>query len=257
MQMIDTHAHLELPTFENDLDDVIQRARSIGVSLILCVGTTVESSRQCLDLAERYPAELRATAGIHPHYSDGVSAGEWDVLHELARRDKVVAVGETGLDFHREHSDRHTQMNSFQQHISLALDLHKPLIVHARKADEDVIQLLESRGHDLRGVRHCFDSSAQIAMRYVELGFHVAFGGLITREGHKKLKRAARKIPDQRLLLETDSPYMIPRTGEGRRNEPAYLKNIVTTLAELRETTPARIAEITTANAHALFELDG
>lgn len=253
MDIVDTHAHLDLEDYEDDLVDVLQRAGEAGVNRIICVGTSLEASERCVELARRFPQRIYATVGIHPNYCSEANTTDWDRIGELARLAPVVAIGETGLDFHHSHSDRDSQEAWFRRHIELSLSVGKPLIVHARKADQRSIELLAEGGEIIHGVRHCFDSSAQIAAQYVERGLHVGFGGLLTREGHKKLKQAARTLPEERLLVETDCPYMTPRSVESRRNEPAHIVKTVEALADIRSSVPQHIADLTTRNAGRLF----
>lgn len=253
MHIVDTHAHLDLPEFEADLLEVLQRAADAGVDRIVCVGTTLESSRRCVELARRYPDRLYATVGVHPNYCSEPGEEESERLRHLASLPHVVAIGETGLDFHHDYAPREVQEKFFRQHIRLSISSSKPLIVHARKADERVLAILGEEGNLIHGVRHCFDSSAQIAADYLERGLHIGFGGILTRPGHKKLKKAARTVPAERLLVETDCPYMTPPEAQTGRNEPALIRSTTRTLAGLRSTTEEKIAKTTTRNAGRLF----
>lgn len=253
MNIIDTHAHLDLPEFQDDLSEVLQRAAEAGVGRIICVGTTLDSSRRCVELARRYPDRIYATVGVHPNYCSEPGEDDWERLERLLALPHVVAVGETGLDFHHDYASPQLQEEFFRRHIRLSLSAGKPLIVHARKADERAIVILEEEADRIHGVRHCFDSSAQIAAGYLERGLHVGFGAIITRRGHKKLKKAARTVPDERLLVETDCPYMTPQDAETGRNEPALIRSTTQTLAGLRGTTEEKIAQLTTRNAGRLF----
>lgn len=253
MRIVDTHAHLDATQFDQDLHPVLQRAADAGVYKIICVGTTVESSRACLELAERFPERVHAAVGIHPNYSSEEKEADFDLLGRWIQHPGAVALGETGLDYHHDYSPKDRQKDFFRRHIRLALATNTPLIIHSRKADSDTLEILRQEGERIPGVRHCFDSSAQIAAAYLELGLHVAFGGTLTRRGHKKLKTAARSVPDERLLVETDCPYMIPRPVDVRRNEPAFITHTVEALSDLRNRTPEKIAESTTRNAEELF----
>jgi TatD DNase family protein len=252
MNIVDTHAHLDMPEFEADLTQVLQRAGEAGVRQIICVGTTLDSSRRCVKLSRQHPNRIYATVGIHPNYccEPGEDADE---LERLATLPQVVAIGETGLDFHHDYASQEQQERFFRRHIRLSLSVGKPLIVHARKADERTIAIMAEEAQMIHGVRHCFDSSAQIAAGYLERGLHIGFGGIITRAGHKKLKRAARTVPDERLLVETDCPYMTPRGAESGRNEPAFIRGTVRALAGLRGRSDDTIAEVTSRNARRLF----
>ncbi len=252
MRIADTHAHLDVPAFADDLPAVLRRAEQAGLERIICVGTDLASSRRCVELARRLGGLLRAAVGIHPNSWADAAAGDFEALAELAAAPEVLAVGETGLDFHHDRTPRPAQLDAFRRHLALARRLGKPLIVHARKADDAVLDTLTEWG-PMAGVRHCFDASAQVAERYLALGFHVSFAGTITRPGHRKLKAAARALPLDRLLVETDCPYQTP-AGRGKvRNEPAFIVDTVQALAALRAAPPEEIAAATAANARRLF----
>lgn len=256
MRIIDVHAHLGMPQFEDDLADVLDRAARAGVSTVVCVGTDLQSSCRCIELARRFPQRIHASVGIHPNYCRQAGTDEMSQLQELAAAPEVVAIGETGLDFHREFTGPQEQIAAFRRHIRLALSAGKPLIVYSRKSDEEVLRVLAQESEIPSGVRHCFDSSAQMAARYVELGLHISFAGTVTHSGHKKLKTAARTVPAGRLLIETDCPYQTPAPRRRVRNEPAFIADTVRVLAELRGVTPDVLAAQTTANARRLFRLD-
>jgi len=252
-QITDVHAHLDARQFAADLSAVMDRAAQAGVSRIVTSGTDLESSRRCVELARRMPRRVYATVGVHPN--DWFRSGPDDMrqLERLVGQPEVVAIGETGLDLHRKTTQLEQQLDAFRQHIRLALWMNKPLIVHAHKSDEEVLRVLAESDARLSGLRHCFDRAPQIAERYVELGFYISFGGLVTRSGFKKVKHAARTVPDERLLVETDSPYQAPASRAGARNEPAFIVDTVRALAELRGTTPEQIAAITAENAARLL----
>jgi TatD DNase family protein len=253
MDIIDTHAHLEQECFSDQLSEILERGRKAGVDRVLCVGTSLPTSRRCIELSRQHPETLAAAVGIQPTRCAEADSSWSEQMGELLQNDCVVAVGETGLDFHHEYSTQAEQEAFFRRHVRLSLDINLPLIVHARKADPETLAILNDETSELRGVRHCFDSSTQIAEQYVEMGMHVAFGGILTRPGHKKLKQAARRVPDGKLLVETDCPYMIPDRVEAERNEPAYITHTIHALASLRDQCPDEIAEITTTNARMLF----
>lgn len=248
----DTHAHLDLPDYADDLDAVLRNAGRCGVGRIICAGTSLESTRRCIGLASQFPGLITAAAGIHPGCCSPLPGDAIKQLRTLAASPEVVAIGETGLDFHRDYRDRQLQKDFFRRHIEIALELDKPLIIHGRKADEEILAVLDSYDGPISGVRHCFDGSEQIAALYAERGFYLAFGGLITRQGYKKPKKAARSTPPDRLLIETDCPYMTPAGAPSRRNQPAYISLTVEALAELRNETTERIAAVTTENAKTL-----
>ncbi len=253
MRIVDTHTHLDGRQFEKDLAEVLDRAAAAGVRWMMCVGTDLASSRRCIELARRFPGRLRAAVGIHPNQWREAGPDDMSEIERLAATPEVVAVGETGLDFHHKFTPPDEQRAAFRRHTLLALSTGKPLIVHSRKSDEEVLRILAAEGEVPPGVRHCFEGSAQVAGRYVELGFHISFAGAVTRPGHKKTKAAARAVPEDRLLVETDCPYQTPAARSGARNEPAFIVDTIEALAALRDEEPATIASLTTANAMRLF----
>ncbi len=251
--MFDTHAHLAAPEYDPDLPQVLERARTGGVTQVLCVGTDLASSRRCVELARRWPDMVRAAAGIHPTHPAGDDAADMSILCELAALPEVVAIGETGLDFHHPHCPREVQMARFRRHIELARSTGKPLIVHARRSDEEVLAELAGHRGELAGVRHCFERPAETARHYLELGFHISLAAAVTREGYRKLKAAVAGLPADRLLLETDCPYQTPASRAPGRNEPAYLADTIRAVAAIRQAEPGTLAELTARNAAALF----
>jgi TatD DNase family protein len=253
MDLVDTHAHLALPAFEDDLEQVLTRAERTGVRRIVSVGTDPESSRRCLELAARYPGHILATAGIHPSHWSQIEPGGMAYIEELARDPRIVAVGETGLDFHYDHPLPADQVEAFERHVALALAVGKPIIIHSRKADNAVLNVLRGAGGQLSGVRHCFDRPIGAALPYLEMGLYVSVGAAVTREGYRRLKAAVREIPAERLLLETDCPYQSPPSHAGQRNEPALIVETLNAAAALRGEPPDILAATTTANAERLF----
>jgi TatD DNase family protein len=253
MKLIDTHAHIDADCYDDERHEIIARAKNAGLKKIICVGTSAVTSCRCVQLAHEFADILYATVGIHPTYTGDADRLEFSKLEALAKDEKTVAIGETGLDYHHNYSTPEKQKDYFLRHLELAQRLDKPVIIHARKADESTLRLIDENCPDIKGVRHCFDSSYQMASEYTDRGFYVAFGGMITRDGHKKLKNAAARLDAGKLLLETDCPYMTPAAMERRRNEPAFIVETATKLAELRGVTLQDIAEITTRNAEELF----
>jgi len=253
MSIIDTHAHVDMSQFRDDLDAVLDRARRAGVARILCVGVDLPSSRRCVELANLYPDVIRAAVGIHPNDWSEAAPGDFASLEDLAALPEVVAVGETGLDFYRDRTPVEAQVTGLRRHIELARAVDKPLIIHARKSDERVLEELARGGSGLRGVRHCFDGSSEVAERYTACGFSIAVGGVVTRPGYKKLKAALRALPADRLMVETDCPYQTPASRAGSRNEPAFLVETVRALAEIRAESVTQVASATTQAAERLF----
>ncbi|MFO8007932.1 MAG: TatD family hydrolase [Candidatus Brocadiia bacterium] len=253
MELFDSHAHLNSDRFTADLAQVLQRAREAGVARMVCPGVDLPSSRRAVELTSQHPERILAAVGIHPTCWTGAGPAELAVLEELAGLPQVVAIGETGLDFHRQDVTPEAQEEGFRHHMTLARSVGKPLIVHSRRADEAVLELLRAEGAGLRGVRHCFDRPMETARQYLELGFNISLAAAVTREGYKRLKKAVRRMPPDRLLIETDCPYQTP-AGRGRvRNEPAFLVETAEAVARLRGQTPEEIARVTAANAAQLF----
>lgn len=255
MGLIDTHAHLTDSRFEKDVDEVISRAFDAGIEAIVTVGTDVENSRVALALAERHP-NLYATVGIHPHAASTFSEQSLATLRELARSPLVVAIGETGLDFHYDNSPREDQRLCLARHLELGCELGLPIVVHAREADDDLVALLRAAPPGTRGVLHSFSSGPELLELALELGWHISFSGMLT---FAKFAAAdlLRRVPLERLLLETDSPYLSPAPLRGERNEPRNVTLVASRAAELRDEDPAALVEATTRNARALFGLEG
>lgn len=255
MKHVDTHAHLNLPHFDGKLEPVLQRAAAAGVERIICVGTDIESSRRAVELADEYPDRLRAAVGIHPTAAGNATPQDVFRLEEMLGHPRVVAVGETGLDYHHDESTPEQQKHMFRRHLELSAEHDLPVIVHARKADEDTLEMLQAADGPLTGVRHCFDGSLQVAEEFLDVGLYISFTALLTRGGHKKLKTAARHAPEDRILVETDCPYMKPAGVDAEMNEPSLITHTVEKLASLRECAPEALADACTRNARELFDL--
>ncbi len=254
--LVDTHAHLNFPQFSEDRDAVIQNARQAGVTRIVNVGTDLEVSRQAVALAELHE-EVYATAGFHPHDVEKADEPSLEALSELAIHEKVVAVGETGLDFFRDYAPRDLQERVFRRHICLAREAGLPLVVHSRGAEGRALDLLEGEGAgDVGGVLHCFGGNAEQAIRGVGINFYVGFGGTVTFKKSSSLPVALGTPPD-RLVLETDCPYLSPAPHRGGRNEPAYTRHVAECLADAAGEPLERLAARTTENALRLFGLSG
>ncbi len=248
--MIDSHAHLTSEEYSEDLDLVIERAAQSGVEAIICVGFDLESSRRCVELTEKYAAVF-AAVGIHPHDASKLNNQALAELEGLCKHKKVVAVGETGLDFYRNLSPRDSQEKAFIEQIRLAKRVSLPVIVHSRDAHRRVIEILTSEGVS-RGVMHCFSGGAQIAKEAIDLGLYISFAGPVTYGG-SKFNEIVRIVPSDRLLIETDCPYLSPVPHRGRRNEPSYLRFIVEKLAGMMNLSAQDVAAMTAQNARLLF----
>lgn len=255
--MIDTHCHLSYPDFDADRDAVIARALAAGVSGFLTVATDENDWRRTLDIAEGR-SQVRAALGIHPNYAGAYSARAADEMRILAQANpRVTAFGETGLDFFRDHAPREKQREAFRGHLSLADELKKPFILHCRAAEPEMMDELrrhrDRTGHALRGVWHCFTSTRVFAKQASELDLYFGIGGILTYPKADELRAAVAELPEDRLLLETDCPFLPPQGWRGQRNEPAYLAKVLEKLAEIRQTTPDEAGRITTGNALRLF----
>lgn len=251
---IDTHCHLNHPDYRMDLGVVLKRAEEAGVERILCVGYDMETSVLAVKLA-RDVSMISAAIGVHPHDADTFSPDFVEQLRELAAdREHVVAIGETGLDYFRSLSPHVTQQRAFRRHIELAHELELPLIVHSRDAQEDVLQVLIEAGLPPKGVvMHCLPADGDFARRSVEMGCYVGLGGTVTFKNAQPIRDIVSGLPIDRLLLETDAPYLTPHPYRGQRNEPGYLPLIASSLAEAQGVSLQDIADQTTANARRLF----
>jgi len=251
-KIIDTHAHLDFPDYKDDIDEVIERAGEVGVEYMINVGTTVASSNKSIELAKQYE-QIYASIGIHPNEASKVSGEEWSRLEALAGGDKVVAIGETGLDYYRDRSKREDQKRLFHQHIELAQRHNLPVIIHNREASSDCLDIVHEYSGKIKGVVHCFAGTVEDAEEFLKLGFHVSFAGPITFPKADNLREALKAVPVERLLLETDCPFLAPQPKRGKRNEPSYLQYTIPVLAELYKLSVEDIKRITTLSAKNLF----
>ncbi|EEG76593.1 TatD family hydrolase [Dethiobacter alkaliphilus] len=251
--LIDTHAHLNDKRFSDDLPSVLERAKAAGVEIIINVGYDLASSENSLKFSDRFP-QMYAAVGIHPHEAAQTPKGSLEGLRRLAVENKVVALGEMGLDYYYDHSPRPVQQEMFRRQIRLALELDLPVIVHDRDAHHDVLTILREEGA-VKGVMHCFSGDVAFARQCLDLGFYLSLAGPVTFKNAKDLAAVAREVPLERLLLETDAPYLAPVPYRGKRNEPAHVAVVAQKVAEIRETDVASIARQTTENAKRLFNL--
>ncbi|MGQ9584768.1 MAG: TatD family hydrolase [Anaerolineae bacterium] len=255
--LTDTHAHLDAPAFSRDLEGVLARAQEAGVRAIVLPGLNLESSRQVIALAHRYPG-LYAAVGLHPHETRTLTARGLTELESLAGDPSVVAVGEIGLDFYRNLSPRETQVWAFGELLALARRVEKPVIVHDREAHEEVLIALREHAQEpgfRGGVLHAFSGGLDMALQVMEWGYHVGVGGPVTYPKARRTREVAAGIPPSRLLLETDCPYLPPEPYRGRRNEPAYVALVAEAVAGVRAIAQEIVAEVTTGNACCLFGL--
>ncbi len=255
--LIDSHAHIQGKEYAGEVEAVIARAREAGVEKIIAVGGAgdMSSNTEAIALAKTFP-DIYATVGMHPHDAKDVGADELKKLKELAAAPKVVAVGETGLDYYYDHSPREVQRRVFAEFIHLARETGLPIVVHERDAANDAAQLLRGEGEGkIHGVIHCFTGDYEAACAYLNLGFYISFTGIITFKNAEPLREVVRKVPLERMFVETDSPYLTPVPHRGKRNEPAYVRYVAETIANLKRISLEEVARVTTQNVQALFDM--
>ena len=256
--LIDTHAHLSFPDFASDLPATVARANAAGVTQIVSVATDLTDARRVLAVAGEYPGVF-ASVGLHPnHISDSWSA-DMQELAALAGQPKVVAIGETGLDYYRSRDHATTQKEMFQAHLDLARQRRLPVIIHCRAADADTLAMVRANVPDWRpwGVMHCFAGNTEVALECIKLGLLISFTGIVTFKNADALRVVAGAVPLESLVLETDSPYLAPVPQRGQRNEPAFIPHIAGALAQIKNVPVEELARITSANARRLFKLPG
>ncbi|HEV3003929.1 MAG TPA: TatD family hydrolase [Pirellulales bacterium] len=254
IQLFDTHAHLDQPEFDDDRTEMIARARSAGVTTVIAVGTTAATSAACVALAAAQEGVF-AALGIQPNYCAEAAADDWQRVLSLVDRPGVVAIGETGLDRHWDFAPLEVQRDYFDRHLRLSQERKLPFIVHTRESEEDVLAMLREarRRGPLAGVMHSFTGTTETAAECVELGLYISFAGMVTYKKSDPLRCVARRVPAERILIETDSPYLAPHPLRGSRNEPAHLVHTAACLAHERGQTLEEFAALTTANAWQLF----
>lgn len=258
MLVIDTHCHLDFEDFAEELPQVLERARGAGVHAFVCIGSgkDTSSARGACRLAQQ-EADVWAAVGVHPHDAGSMTEADWAELADLGGQRRVVAIGETGLDYYYDHSPRDLQQVAFRRFIAMAHQLGKPVISHIRDAHADAQQILrEERGSDTGGVIHCFTGGVDDARAYLDMGQMLSFSGILTFKNAEPIREAARFAPLDRILVETDSPYLAPIPYRGKRNEPAYVVETLKRLAEIKNVDVETAARVTTANAQRLFGLN-
>jgi len=255
--LIDSHAHIQGKEYTGEAEAVIERARAAGVEKIITVGGAgdMSSNTEAVVLADSFP-NVYATVGMHPHDAKDVGAHELQTLKELATSPKVIAVGETGLDYYYSHSPHDVQRRVFGQFIHMARDTDLPIVVHERDAARDAAELLRAEGSaKLRGVIHCFTGDYEAACAYLDLGFYLSFTGIITFKNAEPLREVVRKVPLEKMFVETDSPYLTPVPHRGRRNEPAFVRFVAETIAKVKGVELAEVARVTSENVKKLFRI--
>ncbi|MGJ9385879.1 TatD family hydrolase [Salipaludibacillus sp. CF4.18] len=251
--LFDTHVHLNADQFEEDVEEVIQRAKDTGVEKMVVVGFDEKTINKAMTLVENYDF-LYASVGWHPVDAVDCTDKYLDWIEELASHPKVVAIGETGLDYHWDKSPKDIQKDIFRKQIHLAKRVKLPIIIHDREAHEDIVQVLqEENAAEVGGIMHCFAGDMEIANACLDMNFHLSFGGPVTFKNAVLPKEVVKEVPLDRLLIETDAPFLAPHPNRGKRNEPAYVKLIAEKIAELRNITYEELASATSANAKKLF----
>ncbi len=256
LSLIDTHCHLDFPDFKDQRDAVVQRARDAGVKRMITICTHASRFAGVKEVAETYD-DVFCSLGVHPHHSgeDGeLVETKW--LVEQSKYKKVVGLGETGLDYYYNNSPKELQQESFRRHIHASLETDLPLIVHTRDADADTYEILKSEGQGrLRGLLHCFSSGAKLAEQAVEMGFYLSLSGIVTFKKSQELRDIVKNIPLEKILVETDAPFLAPMPHRGRTNEPAYVVHTAAAVAEVKGVSLEELGNITTANALRVFNL--
>jgi TatD DNase family protein len=256
--LIDTHAHLTDERFTADLSELLARATAAGVIHTLTVATTAADSAASVRIAEEHPSRLSAAVGIHPNEAAEAAAGDWDTVVALSGRPEVRAIGETGLDRHWDRTPFPLQEEYFARHLDLGRRLGKAVVIHCREADADVVRMLRAefdRHGPVRGVMHSFTGDWSTAEAALAMGLHVSFAGMLTYKNADNVRSVAVRVPLDRLMVETDCPYLAPVPVRGKRNEPAFVAHTAARLADLRGLSPEALAELTTRNAQRLFDL--
>jgi len=255
MNIADTHCHIDFPQFDGRLSELLENAKQMEVSYMVCAAVNLEDFPRILNLVESKPG-LFASVGVHPNYTQ-CEEPSVERLVQLSKNEKVVAIGETGLDYFRSQGDLEWQRERFKTHILAAREAHMPIIVHSRKAPEDTMRILKENGADgPRGVMHCFTGDYPMAKAALDLGFYISFSGIVTFKNSTDLASVAKKIPLDRMLVETDSPYLSPVPMRGKENQPAYVRYTAEFLAQQRGMPLEQFAEITTSNFIDLFRVD-
>lgn len=254
--LIDSHAHLDDERFDKDRDEVIKNFKDNDLELVINVGADLESSKKAVELSKEY-GSIYAAVGVHPHDAKDIDSDTLDILKELSKEEKVVAIGEIGLDYHYDNSPRDLQKEWFRKQIKLAKELDLPIVVHSRDASQDVFDIIseESEEGKLRGVIHCFSESVEMAFEYIKLGFYISLGGPVTFKNAKMPKQVAKEVPLENLLIETDSPYLTPEPHRGKRNEPKNVRYVAETIANIKEISYEKLKNKTNENTKRLFNI--
>ena len=251
---IDTHAHLQSRRFDKDRDLVIKRAKKEKVTNIVNVGFDIDNCYKAIELAQNYKG-LYASIGIHPHNSNQLTAETLKIFKKLLKNPKVVAIGEIGLDYYRNLSPQETQKQAFETQLSLAVDQNLPVIIHNRKADDDILKIISKFKKNIKGIMHCFSSDIPFSKKSIDLGFLISFAGNLTYPKANNLHETAKSVDLKSMLIETDSPWLTPQSMRGKRNESSYLPYIAQKIGDLKHTTVKEVAQLTSENAKKIFNI--
>jgi TatD DNase family protein len=257
MHLVDSHCHLADPRLRDDLESVLERARAASIQTLVAVGAiaSIETDRQTVAISERF-GEVYAVVGVHPHDASACDEPRLEELRALARSERVVGIGESGLDFHYMRSSPEAQEAALRRHLELADEVGRPIVIHCREAEDRLIEIVKEVGMPPKGgVIHCFTGNRAAACEFINLGFFISFSGIVTFRNAASLREVVPIIPDDRILIETDAPYLAPEPHRGRRNEPAFLTETMTAVARVRRVAPADLAEQIRTNAARLFGL--
>lgn len=251
--LIDSHVHLDDRRFNADRDMLIKSLQDNGVELVINIGADLKTSISSLELAKKYD-NIYAAVGVHPHSAKEVTEETLDKLKEMAKEDKVVAIGEIGLDFYYDNSPRDIQRKWFKEQLELAKEVNLPVVIHSRDATQETFDTIkESQDGNLRGVLHCFSGSPEMAEEYIKLGFYISLGGPVTFKNARVVREVAKAIPLDKLLIETDCPYLTPEPYRGKRNEPMFVKYVAEKIAEVKGISFEEVVRATNRNTKELF----
>lgn len=252
-KLIDTHAHLNFEKLRDNIDEVLANSQAVGVEKIIIPGVTLEETSKIIELIEKYD-NLYGAVAVHPSDTKDWTDNNYDKLKEYAKHDKIVAIGETGLDYYWDDTFKDTQKHAFRKHLELAEELKLPVIVHDRESHDDVFEIIKEFPK-VKGVMHCFSGNAEFALECVKLGYYIALGGPITFKNAKKPKEVAKAVPLENLVLETDSPFLAPHPFRGKDNDPSKIILVAEATAEIKGLNIEELANTTSRNAENLFNL--
>ena len=251
--MIDSHCHLDYEPLISDLDNIIARSKFVGITKLLTICTTLESFVKIKEIIKRDNI-IFGTFGIHPHEVKNDTVDSKFIVNEIKNNDKIIGVGETGLDFYYNHSDKQKQIQSFKEHVKASIELNIPLVVHSRNAEKETFEILNQfKAQNIKILMHCFTGSTEFAKKMLNLGAYFSASGIITFKNSVELQETFKIIPNNKLLIETDSPYLAPEPNRGKKNEPSFVKYTAQKLADLKDISFEELANITTTNFNRLF----